>query len=417
MKLSLKYALAVSLILICFVTILLFVTFNQFAKITRANVLNVFKLEVEALAKYKHYEPLFATKPSFGYYYVLNSDGVAIFHTEPSKVGIDAKQAVPGLFEYMKKRSSGIYSYVFEGVERHIAFAYDGESFIVHAATKDELFRDLQRFRKRLFAFGYPLLIVISLVLGYIFGEYLVKTPKSQLENSNKLFGSVSEAVIAASTSTAEIKAMAENTEKASLELDKSVEEFAAYLEESRAEVESTLLRIKHFTDTIEDITKSSSKLAELTETLSSLAEKITDISDNITVLAINASIETSKQNIDREGLARIAEMIMDLSNSTRNLAKESKNSLTEIEKVVTSTVLVTEKVSKDLHSVRESLNAIEQVTEASSRNVDRLAQISRSSHEAVEQLYAGIEQLENAINDIKDEIEKFGNSIKNIKL
>lgn len=109
--------------------------------------------------------------------------------------------------------------------------------------------------------------------------------------------------------------------------------------------------------------------------------------------------------------------MIMDLSNSTRNLAKESKNSLTEIEKVVTSTVLVTEKVSKDLHSVRESLNAIEQVTEASSRNVDRLAQISRSSHEAVEQLYTGIEQLENAINDIKDEIEKFGNSIKNIKL
>lgn len=226
---------------------------------------------------------------------------------------------------------------------------------------------------------------------------------------------SITENTISAASSISEIKSLGENTEKASVELDKSVEEFAAYLEESRAEIEMTLQKIKDFTDTIEEITKSNSNLINLVEVLTNLAEKITEIADNITVLAINASIETSKQNIDRDGLSRIAEMIMELSNSSRTLAKESKVSLNNIEKTVTSTILVTEKTGKDLSDVRQSMNVIGEITEAFTRNVDKLVNISKMSHNSVEELYAGVEQLEEAIINIKEQMEKITNAFKEI--
>lgn len=224
-------------------------------------------------------------------------------------------------------------------------------------------------------------------------------------------FSKISESIISTASSTSEIKSMSENTENASKELDKSLEEFAAYVEESSAELESILKRIKEFTDIIEQITSSASHLASQTSLLNNFTEKITEISDNITVLAINASIETSKQNIDRDGLSRISEMIMELSESSRQLTKESKQSLKSLEESITSTILLAEKVTKDLSSVKESLNIISDVMNALVGNVSNLTKISRVTHEAVEQTYAGVEQLEEAINVIKDEIEKFQNS------
>lgn len=417
MKLSLKYAFVVTALILA-VSLLLIVVLSILGEnIVRNVALTSFRSEVKALAKTKNYSALFEEAPDIGYYYVLDANGVVLYHSDKARVGVSVKELVPDLFRKMVEERTGIYVYDFEGVTRYVAFAFDGENYLAHAATEDELLAEVRRFRRVIGTVLVPVLVLISLGVGYVASEVLVKTPKKQVESSYTLFNTITESVLTLSNSSAEIRSLAENTELSSQDLDKSVEEFAAYLEESRAEIESTLSRIKVFTDTIEEITRSSSQLTELIETLSQLAEKITEVSDNITVLAINASIETSKQNIDREGLSRIAEMIMDLSNSTRNLAKESKASLAEVEKVVTSTVLTAEKVSKELFSVRESLNAIGHITEASTKNVDNLTKVSKVSHESIEQLYAGIEQLEGAIANIRNEVERYMDSIKKIKI
>ena len=70
--------------------------------------------------------------------------------------------------------------------------------------------------------------------------------------------------------------------------------------------------------------------------------------------------------------------------------------------------MLITEDF-KDLSSVRNSFDAIGQVTAASTSNVDKLARISKTTHESVEQLYSGV-KFEDAINRIKDEVQKFFN-------
>lgn len=416
-KLSVVYSLTLSILTLSMITLTLLLVFPQSSKVISEVTLQSFLNEVKILSKVDNYDLLFSQKPAFGYYYVLNNDALTVYHTDTSKIGLNAKNQVPGLFEHMQEKKEGIYSYDYQGIKRYVAFSYNGKYYIVHAATEDELFGKLNEFKRKFFSASFPLLIVSTIVLGFIVGEFLLRRPRKQISDSKALVKNVSENVIQTSSSASEIKAMAENTERASMELDKSMEEFAAYMEESRAEIENTLLRLSEFTDTIEQITEYTSQLATLTETLSKVTDRITDISDNITVLAINASIETSKQNIDRDGLSRIAEMIMELSNSTRNLAKESKQSLSDVEKIVTSTILITEKVTKNISSVRDSLNVIQQVTVASTSNVDKLVNVSKTNHDAVEELYAGIEQLEEAINNIKVEIEKFAEAISNFTI
>lgn len=417
MKLNLKYALIIVLLILGSISILLMFLIPHVSDVIKEIALTSFLSEVKSFAKVRNYDFLFKEKNYFGYYYVLDNEGITLQHTDPTKIGIDAKSVIPGLFEYMKEKKEGVRSYTYQGIRRYVAFVYDGEKYLVRAATEDELFSGLRKLQSLIVRVFLPIIVLASLAAGYFFGELLVKPTKIQYLATNDLLKNISDNIIATASSTAEIKSMAQNTELASLELDKAVEEFAAYSEESRAEIESTLDRMKDFTNTIEEITHSVTELTSLIESISGFAERITEISDNITVLAINASIETSKETIDREGLSRIAEMIMELSNSTRSLAKESKNSLKDVEKVVTSTVLVTEKISKDLRQVRESLRLIGQVMQASTQNTERLSKISSTTHESVEQLYAGIEQIEEAISGIKTEIEKFSEMFKRIKL
>jgi len=417
MRLSWSYGLTLTLLIAVWTILIILMILPRVSKIVATVTEKSFLEEVRFLSKMKAYEAIFREKPEFGYYYLLDKDGNTVNHNDPSKIGINVQKEIPELFKYMEEKKEGIYSYDYQGVRRYVGFAFDGEHYLAHAVTHDELFADLNHFLSSLYKLLILMIIILTPIIGYLVGEFLLRTPKKQLKASNVLVKNISENIIQTSSSASEIKAMAENTEGAATEVDRSLEEFAAYLEESRAETETTIKGLNEFTDTIEQITEYTSKLAMLTETLGKITDNITDISDNITVLAINVSIETSKQNIDREGLSRIAEMIMELSNSTRNLAKESKQSLLNVENIVTSTTLITEKITKKLSSVRESLSTIEQVSIASTTNVEKLVKASKTAHESVEELYSGIEQLEEAIANIKEEIDKFTAEISKFML
>ncbi|WP_448374309.1 methyl-accepting chemotaxis protein [Fervidobacterium sp.] len=417
MRLSWSYALTLTLLIASWTVLIILMILPRVSEVVATVTKKSFLEEVRFLSKMKAYEAIFQEKPEFGYYYLVDKDGNTVNHHDPSKIGLNVQKELPELFKYMETKKEGIYSYEYQGVRRYVGFAFNGEYYIAHAVTHDELFDELENFLSTFYRLLLPLIIVLTPFSGYIIGEFMLRKPRQQLKASNVLVKNISENIIQTSSSASEIKAMAENAEGAATEVDSSLEEFAAYLEESRAETEATIKGLNEFTDTIEQITEYTSKLAMLTETLGKITDNITDISDNITVLAINVSIETSKQNIDREGLSRIAEMIMELSNSTRNLAKESKQSLLNVENIVTSTTLITEKITKKLSSVRGSLSTIEQVSIASTTNVEKLVKASKTAHESVEELYSGIEQLEEAIANIKEEIDKFTAEISKFML
>ncbi|MBT1248216.1 MULTISPECIES: chemotaxis protein [unclassified Thermosipho (in: thermotogales)] len=403
-----KLSLALS---ICFLVIvwLLATTFviPFFSRALKETAVSQFEDKINIIAKTKAYDVIFK-QDTLEYYYLISKDGITLNHNDKSKIGKDFSKFFPDFFKYMQEKKEGTYEYVFENKKKIAAFAFDGENFIVAAVNEDDLFPMIKKFKKLFYTVILPLISIISITLGYVFGIFIHKKNQEDFEKVNNLFKDILENIVLTSSSTAEIKSMAENTENAMNELDKSVEDFAAFIEETTAEIETSTEKIKDFTAQMKEIIQSSAKLANLTDVLGNLTEKITDISDTITVLAINASIETSKEAIDREGLSRIAEMIMELSNSTRELAKNSKESLSNIEKIITSNILISEKASKEILEVNESLNAINEINNSTIDNIDKITKVSKTTREATEELYSGLEQVEDAIEKVRNKIQEF---------
>lgn len=418
MKKDIKSALIISGVFLIVILLLAnFFVIPQIKNTFKKDILESFLSEIKIIAKTKSYDDLFDNYQSKGYYFIISKNGTTLNHSDPSKIGKNIADYVPELFENMKEKQEGIVEYEFENEKRLAAFAFDGNAYVVHSVTESELFKDYKTLIRNILTIGLPIVIVAILVLGILLSKLLSKDNLKQFDYIKNLFQNISENVLSTSSSTSEIKSMAENTENAINELDKSIDEFAAYMQENSAEIETAINKVKDFTNTIQEIITSSSKLNELTDILTNITEKITDVSDTITVLAINASIETSKEKIDREGLSRIAEMIMELSNTTRKLAKDSKNSLMDIEKIITSNILISEKASKETVNVDESLKAIDTVNRASVENIDKLIRISKSTHDAVEELYEGLEQVETAINNISEQVNEFEKAMKNLKI
>jgi methyl-accepting chemotaxis protein len=418
MKKDIKLALIISGVFLIVILLLAnFFVIPQIKNTFKKDILGSFLSEIKIIAKTKSYDDLFDNYQSKGYFFTISKNGTTLNHSDPSKIGKNIADYVPKLFEAMKEKQEGIVEYEFENEKRLAAFAFDGNAYVVHSVTESELFKDYKTLIRNILTIDLPIVIVAILVLGILLSKLLSKDNLKQYDYIKSLFQNISENVLSTSSSTSEIKSMAENTENAINELDKSIDEFAAYMQENSAEIETAINKVKDFTNTIQEIITSSSKLNELTDILTDITEKITDVSDTITVLAINASIETSKETIDREGLSRIAEMIMELSNTTRKLAKDSKNSLMDIEKIITSNILISEKASKETVNVDESLKAIDSVNKASLENIDKLIKISKSTHDAVEELYEGLEQVETAINNISEQVNEFEKAMKNLKI
>lgn len=418
MKKDIKLALIISGVFLIVILLLAnFFVIPQIKNTFKKDILGSFLSEIKIIAKTKSYDDLFDNYQSKGYFFTISKNGTTLNHSDPSKIGKNIADYVPKLFEAMKEKQEGIVEFEFENEKRLAAFAFDGNAYVVHSVTESELFKDYKTLIRNILTIDLPIVIVAILVLGILLSKLLSKDNLKQYDYIKSLFQNISENVLSTSSSTSEIKSMAENTENAINELDKSIDEFAAYMQENSAEIETAINKVKDFTNTIQEIITSSSKLNELTDILTDITEKITDVSDTITVLAINASIETSKETIDREGLSRIAEMIMELSNTTRKLAKDSKNSLMDIEKIITSNILISEKASKETVNVDESLKAIDTVNKASLENIDKLIKISKSTHDAVEELYEGLEQVETAINNISEQVNEFEKAMKNLKI
>ncbi|ABR30999.1 chemotaxis protein [Thermosipho melanesiensis] len=416
MKKYLKFTLYLSVSILAVIWILAFTLVIPYFTDSVKNVaLSQFKNNLKILIQTKNYDTIFSQN-YFEYYYLISPKGITLNHSDKTKIGADFSEIFPDFFKYMKEKKEGTYEYTYKDTKRIAAFAYDGENYLVISVKETDLFAPVYSFKKLLYFLILPLITAFTIIFGYLFGIFINRQTSKDFSHVLSLLSSISEDVFNTSSSTNEIKSMAENTENAMNELDKSIEDFAAFVEENTAELESSLNKIMEFTQIIKDIIDSSSKLSTLADVLSNLTEKITDISDTITVLAINASIETSKENIDREGLSRIAEMIMELSNNTRELAKNSRKSLLDIEDIITSTILLSEKASKEIYSVNDSLNAVKTVNNSTLDNIDKLTKISRTTHDAMEELYAGLEQVEEAINSINKKVQEFEEQFKYLK-
>ncbi len=420
MKTVWKITLSVTAVITVFTMLAIYVSAVYLSKSSKENILRIFKDEVKTLALNDENSIILAlqNKPDFGYFYIIDREGNTIVHTIKERIGLNlVKEGLEDLYKTIVTKKSGVYSYVYNGDKIYVAFAQTSNYFLARAVTEKELMADIRQGFRTVLYFSIPLVAILALIISFVTTELSMRNPKKQVKESQNFADNVKERISDAFNLIDTFSHGAERTGQTISQLDKSIEDFSAYLEETNAEVETIVQRIADFTNVIENIANSSSQLASLNETISKLSDQITDISDTISVLAINSSIETSKQNIDREGLSRISEMIMELSNQVRNIAKEAKESLMSNEKIITSTVLLTEKISKELNYVRESLNTIQSVVNANAQTVDKLVKISAESRDSIGEIVSSIKITQDILSKLNSEVNSFVEKLKKIDI
>jgi len=361
----------------------------------------------------------FSPESNYGYYYVIDSSGKVLFHSDKTKIDLNLKEiGLDNLLKEIINKESGIHEYTYNSNKILAVFSKlkNKNLYVIHAVNKSDILKVTTK-AKRLFLI---LLISISVSLAlliYLFMGYFLKPLVNQTNSVKEFSVNISTSVMENSSAAVEVKNVTENTKESYDKLDSLIQDFATSIEEARAEIENIFGSLKNFINDTTTMANKSVQIAGFTDSLNELNERITEISDTISVLAINATIESSKENIDREGLNRISELITDVSASARKMAKESRKLLNEIRNNISESVLISEKISKDTKVTEESLETIRSIMDSFVDNINEMTKLSHNFRYSMEEVLSGVEQLMDSINDISSNIEKLVEEMKKLKI
>lgn len=199
-----------------------------------------------------------------------------------------------------------------------------------------------------------------------------------------------------------ELVQVAREVENASNVLDNSVEHFATFFEENRSEVSSIIENIEKFANKVRALERLLENIEELVKVFGDFSEKINEIADDITVLSINASVEIRKENMDRNALKKISEMIMQLASNVRDISKNTKKHVKKSKEVAGELTDHIENVVEEVRKVHETLKTLENLNLSSLRNLELLVDISKNSRMTVEKLLKTVDVLREKVEEIR---------------
>ncbi|KLO22378.1 methyl-accepting chemotaxis protein [Marinitoga sp. 1155] len=421
MKVNLKYSLIITLVFGLSFISFFFIVYEYYKNLTVDFIMksyenNVIKLSELLSKSMASLESDFFSKKFIdeknGYYYILDENGNVIYHTDLSKIGINAVEdtKLPELYKYIKENKSGIYKYVYENEKRFVAFSSfefnNSTYYLANAITEKQLFYDINKVKM----FSVILLVIMMVFLffiSYVIGKLIEKEFKKQIGTIKEFSTNVSSYIAENSSASSEIGAVAQNTQKNVQKLDELIQNFSSSIEEGRSELDLTLSNMKEFFYDIQNMNEKTLEISNFINKLSDLNDKIKDISDTVSILSINSSIETSKENLDREGISKIAELINELASESRETSKNSEKILKEIEKNITTNVLLSEKTSKELTNIEKSLDSVSEIVRDFEHTVQSLSNFSHSTKISMNEVLSGINQMSEALIEIKNSMDK----------
>ncbi len=392
------------------------------------------KAQVDLYGFFKHImKELYSV--SEGYFYVVDTMGNVVFHSLEERVGVNVIDEGFGdmLKKFLKERE-GYVTYVYKGQKvkgffKEIdppfdLFYYDREGnekkirfFIVEALTISGLRARYSSYIKFLYVVILPAMLAIVAVASYIIAHIGVKNIRKQSyvvrDFSKELYGTVSNL----GTSAAEMEKIAENNTDIAKKLSEITQNFATSAEEGRYEIESSLKAIKSFLDLLNRVNEEIGKAVGLIESLADLNERISYLSDTISVLAINASIESSKETIDRDGLAKIVEHITLISKEARDTSKQTKKTLDRIQASLSQLALYSEKVKKEGTIIGSAIENIGKVIESFLEGVNQIRTASENLMRSSEETTAGVEEIANSLSDLRASMDKLTKMVDRLKI
>ncbi|HEY9877184.1 MAG TPA: methyl-accepting chemotaxis protein [Leptolyngbyaceae cyanobacterium] len=132
--------------------------------------------------------------------------------------------------------------------------------------------------------------------------------------------------------------------------------------------------------ETVAETTKKVKRLGESSQKISNVVNLISGFAAQTNMLALNASIEASRAGEDGKGFAVVAEEV-------RELARQSAEATTEIEKLVASIQSETNAVVMAMEAGTEQVVAGTQLVDETRQNLNKITDVSRQISELVESI------------------------------
>lgn len=365
------------------------------------------------------------TQSRYGYYYIVNSDGFTLYHNIKERIGINLREVnLEDLLDHIIKERKGWYKYKYEGEnilvffdKINLPFKSDTEMFLANASLENVVFSQIKKIRNFFLIVILPISLVIIFIGAYFISNMGVKKLQFQTNSIANFTKSVADALSNLSLSSSEIQRAAENTALSSSNLSELVQNFAASAEEGKMEINHSLDLMNTFLEHVEKTSEMVKETVELMDSLNELNEKITDLSDVISILAINTSIESSKENIDREGIMKIADHIANIANDAKETTKISKKAINQVQEKISKIVEMFHRIEEEVSSARSAMKNILQVIDSLTEGVIKLQSLSENLAAVSQETNAGVEEIRSSLEKIREEVSELEKMSKKLKL
>jgi len=165
---------------------------------------------------------------------------------------------------------------------------------------------------------------------------------------------------------------------------------------------EDTIQGIKRIKEEMEYIAESIVKLSEQTQSIGQIISTVNDLADQSNLLSVNASIEAAKAGEHGKGFAVVAQEVKSLAEQSKEATNQVTSILNDIQKATSAAVMATERGGK---AVEEGVRLSGQAGEAIKILSENVSESSKSalqiSSSSQEQLI-GMDQLADAMESIK---------------
>ncbi len=370
-----------------------------------------------------------------GYFYVIDSTGNTIYHSIKDRIGKNMIDIGLGdVFRQFKMKEKGFVDYKYKGDKIRVFFDrvkfpwkvyyYDRNGnqkeltlYVVNTLTMKDIRGMFSPFLKFIHLVLFPIMLVVVIVASYFISLLASKRLRDQNEAIKTFAENVSSTAMNISTSSAEIEKISENNENITIKLNEITQNFATSAEEGRYEVDNSVKSIISFLDLLEKVNEETAKAVNLIGSLNDLNDRVAYLSDTVSVLAINASIESAKEKIDREGIAKIVEHITRISKESRETSKETKKIIDSVQKSLSQLALYSEKVEKEGRTIRMAIENVSQVMENFVKGVSQIRDISESLTRSSSEINAGVEEIVQSLSELQSSLDKLSGMIREVEI
>lgn len=172
------------------------------------------------------------------------------------------------------------------------------------------------------------------------------------------------------------VQLVAANAERA----EAAVQQAAQTVEAGDEAMNRTVEGFLAIRETVAETTKKVKRLGESSQKISNVVNLISGFAAQTNMLALNASIEASRAGEGGKGFAVVAEEV-------RELARQSAEATTEIEKLVASIQSETNAVVSAMEAGTEQVVAGTQLVDETRQNLTQITQVSRQISDLVESI------------------------------